>query len=131
MSVFGNYAPGQVADAAQKFISKMDERELATALEQSARAMSSASRAMLVEAIFDAFRHRGESSEDAVEGAGTALGAARGGEESAVFALLQYAKNNPGLLKEAAVSLIQEQPLVVAELGPALSDGIALRLSQH
>jgi hypothetical protein len=131
MSAFGNYASAQVVDAAEKFISKMDERDLAVAVEQSERGMSAQSRALLVEAIFDAFRQRGESSEDAVEAAGTTLEAIRSGDESAVRTLLTYARNNAGLLKEACIVLIEVQPAIVAELAPALSDGISRRLLER
>jgi hypothetical protein len=130
MSGFGNYASAQVVDAAEKFISKMDERDLAAAVEQSERGMAAQSRALLVEAIFDAFRQRGESSEDAVEAAGTTLEAIRSGDESAVRSLLTYARNNAGLLKEACIVLIELQPAIVSELAPALSDGIARRLER-
>lgn len=128
MSVFGNYGSAEVIDAAEKFINKMDERDLAAAIEQSERSMTAAGRSLLVEAIFDAFRQRGESSEDAAEGAGATLEAICGGEESAVSALLAYARQNSGLLKEAATGLIEREPHVVAQLSPALADGIAARL---
>jgi hypothetical protein len=131
MSAFGNYASAQVVDAAEKFISKMDERDLAAAVEQSERGMTGKSRGLLVEAIFDAFRQRGESSEDAVEAAGTTLEAVRTGDESAVRALLTYARNNAGLLKEACIVLIEVQPAIVTELAPVLSDGIARRLLER
>ena len=131
MSVFGNYASAEVVDAAEKFISKMDERDLAAAIEQSERTMSPHGRSLLVEAIFDAFRQRGESSEDVVEAAGTALEAAVRGDESAVRALLAYARSNAGLLKEAATVLIERSPAVVSELAPVLADGIARRLRKR
>lgn len=131
MSVFGNYAPGQVADAAEKFISKMDEAELARAIEQSQRTMSATARSQLVEAIFEAFRHRGESSDDVVEGAGTTLDALGSGEQSAVRALLSYANTNAGLLKEATTGLIERHPMVTGELDPSLARGIAQRLPER
>jgi hypothetical protein len=131
MSAFGNYASAQVVDAAEKFISKMDERELAAAIEQSERTMSAPGRSLLIEAIFDAFRQRGESSEDAAEAAGTTLDALAGGDESAMRALMSYARNNAGLLKEAATVLIERRPEVVSELSPALADGIAQRLANQ
>jgi hypothetical protein len=130
MSVFGNYASGEVVDAAEKFISKMDERDLTAAIEQSERTMSAHGRALFVEAIFDAFRQRGESSEDAAEAAGTTLDAiAR--DESAIQSLLRYAKSNPGLLKEAAIVLIEQHPQMVTQLAPAIADGIAQRLQER
>lgn len=128
MSVFGNYASSEVVDAAEKFISKMDERDLAAAVEQSERTMSSRGRTLLAEAIFDAFRQRGESSEDAVEAAGTTLDAISNGDESALHALIAYAESNPALLKEAAIVLIEEHPQIVTELAPSLADGIKQRL---
>lgn len=131
MSVFGNYASAEVVDAAEKFISKMDERELAAAIEQSERAMSSQGRALLVEAIFDAFRQRGESSEDAVEAAATTVDAIARADESALRALIEYAKSNAGLLKEAAIVLVETNPEIIPELAPALADGIAQRLREQ
>ena len=130
MSVFGNYGSAQVIEAAEKFINKMNERDLASAIEQSQRAMTPGGRALLVEAIFDAFRARGESSEDAAEGAGTSLSAIEGGEAQAMHALIEYARTNTGLLKEAATALIERQPSVVAQLSPELANGIAQRLKQ-
>jgi|SRR5579884_248241 len=130
MSVFGNYASAEVVDAAEKFISKMDEHDLSAAIDQSERTMSPHGRALFVEAIFDAFRQRGESSEDAAEAAGTTLDAiAR--DESAIQALLSYAKSNPGLLKEAAIVLIERHPDMVSQLAPQIADGIAQRLLER
>ncbi len=131
MSVFGQYDSADVIDAAEKFLSKMNERELTAALEHCERTMQPASRSLLVEAIFDAFRQRGESSEDAAEGAGADLRALGSGDESAVRTLMEYAKTNPGLLKEAAIVLIEEHPHIVAELPPAVRDGIAQRLADQ
>jgi hypothetical protein len=128
MSVFGNYASAEVVEAAEKFISKMDERDLAAAIEQSERTMSADGRARLVEAIFDAFRHRGESSEDVAEAAGTPLEAMTRGDDPAVRSLLSYARTNPGLLKDAATALIERSPAILEELPPQISDGIARRL---
>jgi hypothetical protein len=108
----------------------MDERDLASAIEQSERTMTPEGRALLVEAIFDAFRSRGESSEDAAEGAGTSVDAIARGEQPAMHALIEYARSNTGLLKEAATALIERQPAVITQLAPQLADGIARRLSQ-
>jgi hypothetical protein len=129
MALFGNHDSADVAEAAERFISKMNERDLTVALEESERAMSASSRALFVEAIFDAFRQRGESSEDAAEGAGADLAAITRGDESAVRTLIEYAKSNAGLLKEAAIVLIEEHPHVASELSRAITDGIAERLS--
>jgi hypothetical protein len=131
MSGFGNYASAEVIDAAEKFISKMDEADVAAAVERSEKMMSAGGRTLLVEAIFDAFRARGESSEDAAEGAGTTLEAIGSGTSQGVQALLDYARANPGLLKEAAILLIEKHPEAVDELPPELANGIAARLRER
>lgn len=131
MSVFGNYASAEVIDAAEKFISKMDEADVAAAIGQSERTMSAGGRTLLVEAIFDAFRARGESSEDAAEAAGTTVDAIGTANSQAVRALMEYARANPGLLKEAAIVLIERNPEIVSQLAPEFSDGIAARLRER
>lgn len=128
MSVFGNYAPAEVIDAAEKCISKMDEADVARAVGQSEQTMSAGGRTLLIEAMFDAFRARGESSDDVAEGAGTSVDALRAGNSAAVSALMEYARQNPGLFKEAAIVLIERNPAIVSELAPELSGGIAARL---
>lgn len=128
MSVFGNFASDEVVDAAEKFISKMDEGELASAIERSERTMSADGRTLLVEAVFDAFRQRGESSEDAAEGAGTSLDAILRYDSDAMQKLLTYARANPGLLKEAAIGLIERDSGVIAQLSPEITRGIRQRL---
>jgi hypothetical protein len=130
MSVFGNYASGEVIDAAEKFITKMDERDLASAIEQSERTMSHDARALLVEAVFDAFRQRGESSEDAAEGAGTTLEAISRSDGEAVHKLLAYARENPGLLKEAAIGLVERDTAILDQLSPQITGGIQQRLRE-
>jgi hypothetical protein len=131
MSVFGNFASNEVVDAAEKVISKMDEGELASAIEQSEPSLSSDGRVLLVEAIFDAFRQRGESSEDAAEGAGTTLEAILRYDRDALQKLLAYARANQGLLKEAAVGLIEREPGVLAQLSPEITGSIQKRLLEQ
>jgi hypothetical protein len=131
MSVFGNFASDEVIDAAEKVLSKMDEGELASAIERSERTMSSDARALLVEAIFDAFRQRGESSEDAAEGAGTTLEAILRYDSDALKSLFAYARTNQGLVREAAVGLIEREPGVLAEFSPEITGSIHKRLLEQ
>lgn len=131
MSFFGSYSSSDVIDAAEKFIAKMDENELAAAIGTSEPKMTGDGRKALVESIFDAFRGRGESSEDAAEGAGTTLDALARKDGSAIACLLNYAHQNAGLLKEAAITLVEQHPQFIAELPPALVDGISLRLERR
>jgi hypothetical protein len=128
MSVFGNFASGEVIDAAEKIISKMDEDELASTIEQSERVMSASARTLLIEAIFDAFRQRGESSEDAAEEAGATLDAISRNDRDAIDKLIVYARSNAGLLKDATVELVERDPALLWELSPQLADAVKQRL---
>ncbi|HLI96463.1 MAG TPA: hypothetical protein VKT72_10310 [Candidatus Baltobacteraceae bacterium] len=131
MSVFGNFASDEVIDAAEKVISKMDESALASAIERSEQTMSPQGRGLLVEAIFGAFRQRGESSEDAAEGAGASLEEIQRHDSNAVRKLLTYARANPGLLKEATVGLIEREPDMLEELSPEIAGGVRERLLER
>jgi len=128
MSAFENYGAADVLDAAEKFVGKMDEGELGAALAQSERAMPSPVREALVESIFDAFRQRGESSEDVAEGAGTTVDAIASNGAAGMDALLRYARTNAGLLREATTLFIENNPDYVQHLSPSLTEGIARRL---
>ncbi|MDQ2871832.1 MAG: hypothetical protein M3R35_01740 [Candidatus Eremiobacteraeota bacterium] len=128
MTAFANFSDAQVAGAAEKFIAKMNENDLAVEIGRTERDMDSSSRSALIEAVFDAFRERGESSEDAAEGAGTAVTAIESGDAAAVEALLKYAQQNSGLLREAAITFIESHPKLAAQLSPVLVDGIAKKL---
>ncbi|MEO6913734.1 MAG: hypothetical protein ABI182_06935 [Candidatus Baltobacteraceae bacterium] len=131
MFIFGSHSSGEVVDAAEKFIAKMDEKELFAAIGISEPKMTVDGRSALVESIFDAFHGRGESSEDAAEGAGTTLDAIARNDGFAIACLLNYACQNTGLLKEAATTLVEQYPQFIAELPPALVDGISHRLAQQ
>lgn len=130
MSLFANVPADVLAGAVEKLVAKMDEAELAGVFERDLGAMSIPAREAFVEAIFDAFRDRGESSEDAAEGAGTSLGAIHGHEGAALAALLRYARDNSGLLKEATTLFAEEHPDLIASLPGALLDAIAERLAR-
>ncbi len=131
MSFFSTYSSGEVTDAAEKFIARMDENELAAAIGTSEPQMTTDGRVALIESIFDAFRGRGESSEDAAEGAGTTLDAIASNDGSAIACLLSYASQNAGVLKAAATTLIEQHPQFIAELPTELVDGISLRLARQ
>ncbi|MGH8163352.1 MAG: hypothetical protein ACREP1_03350 [Rhodanobacteraceae bacterium] len=128
MSVFGGFSAGQVVDAAERYIAKMDDGDLAAGIVQCEPAMMVAGRRALVESIFDAFRERGESSEDVAEGAGAPLSSIEAGDATAISSLLQYAQRSPGLLKEATSTLVKHHGEHLEQLSPALVDGIAKRL---
>ena len=129
MSAFGNVPADVLVGTVEKLVAKMDEGELAAVYDRDWRTMPAEAFPAFVEALFDAFRERGESSEDAAEGAGTTLASIQGRDDRAVDALLKYARANPGLLKEATTLFVEHRPDLVATLPAALYGAIAERLS--
>lgn len=129
MSHFGNVPAGVLVGAVERLVSKMDEADLASAFECDLSAMPPDAFRVFVEAIFDAFRNRGESSEDAAEGAGTTLDAIERRELIAIGAFVRYAYENPGLLKEATTLFVEERPDLVTALPMTIQRAIAERLA--
>lgn len=129
MSLMDDVPPGVLADTMEKVVSRMDERELADALTGFIEQMPADARDALVEAVFDVFRDRGESSEDAAEGAGTSVEAVRLHQVGAVNALLAYGVESTGVLKAAMEIFAEEHPDKVAMLPPQLVAQLNERLS--
>lgn len=127
---FGNVPADMLAGAVEKLLAKMDESDLAAFYERELSAMPPELVAAFVEAIFGAFRERGESSEDAAEGAGTTLEAIGAREPAAIAALLRYALGSPDLLKEATTLFVEERPDSVEALPQTVRDALAARLTQ-
>lgn len=130
MSPLDDVPPPVLADAMEKLVSKMDEQELADILASHVQRMPLAARDALIESIFDVFRDRGESSEDAAEEAGTALDALRAHDDAALTKLLQYGVASTGVLKAAMELFAEEYPQQLPMLPPALVEQLSQRLSQ-
>lgn len=118
-----------LVDAVEKLVARMDEAELASTFERDLYTMPADACGAFVEAMFDAFRERGESSEDAAEGAGTTVAQVERRERPALDALVRYACANAGLLKEATALFVEAHPDFVSALPHALYRAIAERLS--
>jgi hypothetical protein len=129
MSHFGNVPADVLVGTVEKLVSKMDETDLASEFSRDLSTMPGAAFGAFMEAMFDAFRDRGESSEDAVEGAGTTLVGIERRESAAVTALMEYARTNPGVLKEATTLFVEQHPDFVADLPATLRSAIAERLT--
>ncbi len=125
---FGNVPPGMLVGAVEKLLAKMDENVLAGYYERDLSLMPPEVTRTFSEALFGAFRDRGESSEDAAEGAGTTLESIERNEPEAVRALLTYARSNTGLVKEATSIFVEARPDLVATLPAGLRDALAERL---
>ncbi len=128
MSHFGNVPAESIVDAVDKHVAKMDEGELASLLSDAVATMPDAARVALVSSIFDIFRDRGESSEDAAEGANASLDDIHSGDGRALAALLNYARENAGLLKEAMTLFAEEHTSQLSTLPRPFIDAIAQRL---
>lgn len=128
MSQFGNVPAESIVDAVEKHVAKMDEGELASLLGDAVSSMPASARAALVSSIFDAFRDRGESSEDAAEGASASLADLESGDGRALAALLNYARENTGVLKEAMTLFAEEHTAQIDALPRSFVDAIAARL---
>jgi hypothetical protein len=124
---FGNVPPEMLADAVEKLLAKMDETDLAAFYEHELSTMPSETVDAFVGALFAAFRERGESSEDAAEGAGTTLEGIAARQAEALAALLSYSRTSPDLIKEATAIFVEQRPDFVATLPPALRDRLAQR----
>jgi hypothetical protein len=128
MPPFGNVPAQTLVDAVEKHVARMDDAALAEVLTHGVAAMPQNGRSALVASIFDAFRDRGESSEDAAEGANASLERLEGAEPSAVSALIAYARTQPSLLKEAMTHFAEEHASDLESLPAQLVDGIASAL---
>jgi hypothetical protein len=129
MSHFGNVPADVLVGAVEKLVSAMDEVDLAAAFARDLSTMPPNAFDAFMEATFDAFRERGESSEDAAEGAGTTLAGLERRENGAIDALLAYAVANHGVLKEATALFVEQHPDFVTALPNALRSALAERLA--
>lgn len=110
----------------EKHVAKMDDAHLATLLSAAVPSMNESARGALIASIFDAFRERGESSEDAAEGAGTHLPMLESNDAQALRMLVAYSQANQGVLKEALTIFEAEH----AEQLPALPHVLLARTSK-
>ena len=126
---FGNVPADVLAGALEKVLAQMDETDLSILYERELSAMPSDAFHAFIEAVFAAFRERGESSEDAAEGAGTTLESIVRRRRGAPEALIAYARANPELLRESTALFVQRRPDFVAVLPTTLREGLADRLT--
>jgi transcriptional regulator len=127
---FGNVPAEMLAGAVEKLLAKMDEADVAASYEREIMTMPPDAAAAFVESVFSAFRERGESSEDAAEGAGTTLESISQREDGAALALIAYARSNPDLLKEATVLFVAEKPELAETLPRSIRDALAAQLTR-
>ena len=129
VSQLGNIPADVLVGVVEKLVAKMDEAELYRAYAAGWSAMPDFAVGSFTQATFEAFRERGESSEDAAEGAGTTIERIEEGNADAFRALMRYAHQNPGVLKEATALFVRRRPDLVGVLPATLYDAIEQRLS--
>jgi hypothetical protein len=127
---FGNVPADVLVGAVEKLLSKMDESDVAAYYERELSSMPADALGAFVEAVFTAFRERGESSEDAAEDAGVTLEGIERRDGRAVSAFVAYARANPGLLKEATTLFVEQRPDLVTALPVMLRSALAERLTK-
>jgi hypothetical protein len=125
MSLFGNVPVDVLVDAVEKHIGSLDDERLAAMLRGELERMPEAARGALVQSILDAFRERGESSDDVAEGAEASLDAIEAHEPVALAALVSYARANAGLLEDALMRFAEEHRDQLGALPEPLLAGIA------
>jgi hypothetical protein len=130
MSVFGKWSAQALAGAAEKSVARIGDADLGSAYAQQAQSMDAPQRAALVDAVFEAFRDRGESSQDAAEDAGTTLERIEAGDRDAMRLILDYAAASPGLLKEATMLFVERRPDHIEALPPLVTGAMMQRLSE-
>jgi hypothetical protein len=130
MPHFGNVPAETLVDTVEKLVARMDEGELVATLGRESASMPPDALRGLVEAIFHAFRERGESSEDVSEECGASLEGISQLQTPALSSLLAYAGANTGVVKEATALFVERHPQYVDALPSSLRDAIAQRLAK-
>ena len=129
ISGFADVPVASLAEAVEKVVAKMDEHDLAAALEGNLATMPSGALRALVAAVLEAFRDRGESSEDAAEACGLAPDTLDRSTPPAAEALIRYAATNAGVLKEALAVFVSRDGTLFGGLPQSVRDGVAAKLT--
>jgi hypothetical protein len=127
---FGNVPPDLLVGAIEKLLAKMDETDLVVSFEREWSTMPENAGGEFIEGLFEAFRERGESSEDAAEGAGVSLDAIERRDPAAVRALFAYARTSPDLIKEATTIFVERRPDLIEALPSPLRGALAEQLGR-
>ncbi|BDE04999.1 hypothetical protein WPS_02750 [Vulcanimicrobium alpinum] len=125
-SLLGSASPQQVADATRDHVADADPGQLADHLTQGAQGMNGSQLAALGTSLLGALSAHGHD-EATAQDAGVDTNAAKSGDQQNVVALIQHAQQNPGALRDAAVSFVQQNPQVLQQL-PGLLQGVLSRL---
>jgi hypothetical protein len=124
--LLGGADPNDVADATADHVADVPSDELAQHLADGAQNMDQGSLASLGQSLLSALSAHGHD-ESQVQDAGVDTAAAADGDQDSVMALIEHAQQNPGALRDAAVSYVQQNPQMLSQL-PGLLSGVMGRL---
>jgi hypothetical protein len=125
----GGADPAQAAGAASDHVAGMDSGELADHLQQSVGSLGPSSLQALGQHLLSSFTNStGGDADAAAQAAGTTSDAIASGSPSAISALIDQVKNNPGALQSAASNFLGSNPGAIASLAPGLLSGIMAKL---
>jgi hypothetical protein len=129
--LFGGASPQQAADAASEHVQSADPNQTADHLTQSLGNFDPATLSNLGQQLLSSYTNHQSYAGDAnsaTQEAGVSQDAVAAGNPGAVGMLLQFAKNHPEVLKNAASSFMQNNPGALSALPPGLVQGIMSKL---
>ena len=132
--LLGGADPQQAADAASDHVATMDSGQLGDHLTQSLGNMDNSSLMGLGQQLLSTFtNHAGYSGDanTATQDAGVSQADVAAGDPGAIGALIDLAKNNSGVLQNAASQFLGNNPSALSSLPPGLLQGILGRLGGH
>jgi hypothetical protein len=127
----GSATPQQAADAASDHVQNADPNDTADHLTQSLGSLNPQMLSNLGQQLLSSYTNHASYAGDAnsaTQEAGVSQDAVAAGEPGALGMMLQFAKNHPEVLQNAASAFMQKNPGAIGSLAPGLLQGIMGRL---
>jgi hypothetical protein len=126
----GGATPQQAADAAADHVQSADPSATADHLTQSLGNFDPATLSNLGQQLLSSYTNHQSYPGDAnsAQEAGVSQDAVAAGEPGALATMLQFAKNHPEVLQNAASAFMQKNPAAISQLVPGLLQGIMGKL---
>jgi hypothetical protein len=126
-----NASPQETADAASAHVASANPSETADQLTQSVGNFDPQTLMNLGQQLLASYTQHPSYAGDAnsaTQEAGVSQDAVAAGEPGAVGMMLQFAKNHPEILQNAASAFMQKNPGAIGQLAPGLLQGIVGKL---
>ena len=130
--LLGGASPEAAAGAASDHVANMDSGALGDHLTQSLGNMDQGMLAGLGQQLLASFTNHPAYAGDAssaTQDAGVSQSDVAAGDPGAIGALINLAKNNPGVLQNAASRFLGNNPNAISSLAPGLLQGIMGKLT--